>query len=379
MGVALMALGLLRESQRCAAQEPPYFVTYSHAMEEPGNLEVEFKGTQAAPKNDNAFGGGDGGVRVRREGVVDDRGVPERADDGERQHDLHGLSLGEPFSSAAGGALDQSGSCISSTRTSTRRTGAFWRSWATTAWQDLLLTNAQARSDVEREMEMKLILSSNAKGWNFSENFITEKKHETSEPWEFGYAVAASRPLSLRAGARECAFCRENFAAGAEMYGGLGTTDSFGLKETSHYVGADWWRWNIPRGPTIQFSPSFGLNDNSMKVLWRVGVQYEFQQFFSRFHQRGGSVAMRRSDGSGVLAAWVRGVAGGGGSESGLAEESAGGGEGAENPYAGQADAVAAGGRLYADHCARCHGADLRGRARQAEFEDGCGEECDGR
>src|ERR1700723_3369399 len=39
------------------AQEPPYFVTYSHAMEEPGNLEIEFKGTQAAPKNDNAFGG----------------------------------------------------------------------------------------------------------------------------------------------------------------------------------------------------------------------------------------------------------------------------------------------------------------------------------
>ena len=31
------------------------------------------------------------------------------------------------------------------------------------------------------------------------------------------------------------------------------------------------------------------------------------------------------------------------------------------NPYAGQADAVAAGGRLFADHCSRCHGADLMG------------------
>jgi len=31
------------------------------------------------------------------------------------------------------------------------------------------------------------------------------------------------------------------------------------------------------------------------------------------------------------------------------------------NPYAGQADAIAAGSRLYADHCARCHGADLEG------------------
>jgi mono/diheme cytochrome c family protein len=32
------------------------------------------------------------------------------------------------------------------------------------------------------------------------------------------------------------------------------------------------------------------------------------------------------------------------------------------NPYAGQADAAAAGGRLYADHCSRCHGTDLEGR-----------------
>jgi mono/diheme cytochrome c family protein len=32
------------------------------------------------------------------------------------------------------------------------------------------------------------------------------------------------------------------------------------------------------------------------------------------------------------------------------------------NPYRGQADAVAAGGRLYADHCSRCHGAGLMGR-----------------
>jgi mono/diheme cytochrome c family protein len=31
------------------------------------------------------------------------------------------------------------------------------------------------------------------------------------------------------------------------------------------------------------------------------------------------------------------------------------------NPYAGQADAIAAGGRLFADRCARCHGADLNG------------------
>jgi mono/diheme cytochrome c family protein len=31
------------------------------------------------------------------------------------------------------------------------------------------------------------------------------------------------------------------------------------------------------------------------------------------------------------------------------------------NPYAGQADAIAGGGKLFADHCAKCHGADALG------------------
>jgi mono/diheme cytochrome c family protein len=35
------------------------------------------------------------------------------------------------------------------------------------------------------------------------------------------------------------------------------------------------------------------------------------------------------------------------------------------NPYAGQADAVAAGGRLFADHCAQCHGPDALGRGKR--------------
>jgi mono/diheme cytochrome c family protein len=34
------------------------------------------------------------------------------------------------------------------------------------------------------------------------------------------------------------------------------------------------------------------------------------------------------------------------------------------NPYADQADAVAAGGRMFSDHCAQCHGADALGNAK---------------
>ena len=35
------------------------------------------------------------------------------------------------------------------------------------------------------------------------------------------------------------------------------------------------------------------------------------------------------------------------------------------NPYAGQADAIAAGSRLFADHCAKCHGDDALGRKKR--------------
>jgi mono/diheme cytochrome c family protein len=35
-----------------------------------------------------------------------------------------------------------------------------------------------------------------------------------------------------------------------------------------------------------------------------------------------------------------------------------------ENPYAGQAAAIAGGAFLFADHCAKCHGADALGRGK---------------
>ena len=41
----------------CAAQERPYFVTYSHEMEEPGNLEIEFFNAVGKPPGGNRFVG----------------------------------------------------------------------------------------------------------------------------------------------------------------------------------------------------------------------------------------------------------------------------------------------------------------------------------
>jgi hypothetical protein len=140
------------------------------------------------------------------------------------------------------------------------------------------------RSEKEREAELRLILSSNVKGWNISENMIAEK-NLAAEPWEFGYAIAASRPLSLMASPNPCRFCRENFSLGAELYGGLGDRYSFGLNNTSHYL-APTLAFRMPNGPSFQISPAAGLNKNSHGMLLRFGVSYEFNQFANLWRSR---------------------------------------------------------------------------------------------
>ena len=139
------------------------------------------------------------------------------------------------------------------------------------------MPNAAARQEIKNELELKLILGSNFKGWNVSENFLAVK-NLAGEPWEFGYAVGASRPLALKGAAKRCNFCPQNFAAGVEMYGGLGDTASFGLRETSHYL-APVVAWNMPSGWTLRASPTFGLNDSSRRFMIRWGIAKEFSGF----------------------------------------------------------------------------------------------------
>ncbi|MGB9030894.1 MAG: hypothetical protein WCC27_12305 [Acidobacteriaceae bacterium] len=283
--VGLAAALLAPASRVCDAQEPPYFVTYSHALEEPGNLELELKGTGATPKGVNGFGG----ATVEFEYGAKAWWTTEVYLSGQTTANDSTDFVGFRWENRFRPLLEEHRVNpvlyfeYEDINTADR---AFLEVVGNDGVADLRATNAEARSDVQREMEMKLILSSNAKGWNFAENFVSEKNMSASDPWEFGYAVAASRPLSLRASAHECTFCAENISAGAEMYGGLGTTDSFGLHDTSHYVGPTV-GIEIPRGPTLRFSPNFGLNGNSMGVLWRVSATYELQQFFGRF-RRGG-------------------------------------------------------------------------------------------
>ncbi len=149
--------------------------------------------------------------------------------------------------------------------------------------KDLAVRNGEARSEKKHEIEGKLILSSNYKGWNASENLIAEK-NLNNNPWEFGYAAGVSRPLALVATSRPCNFCRETFRAGIEFYGGLGTRHAFGFSGTSQYV-APILVWELPNGTTFRISPTFGLNKNSARVLIRFGVSYEFRGFGRRVRQ----------------------------------------------------------------------------------------------
>jgi hypothetical protein len=263
----------------CKAQERPYFVTYFHEMEEPGNLDIEFFNAVGKPPGGNRFIGSniefeygatawwttevylDGQVTAHDSTIFTGYRWENRFRPLLREHSINPVIYIE-FENINGGDK--------ALREVVGHDGK----------ADVSEPNAEVRQEKKRELELKLILGSNYKGWNISENIIAEK-NLSNEPWEFGYAVGASRPLSLAASAHNCTFCGEKFQAGVEMYGGLGERYSFGLNDTSHYLGP-LINWTAPNGITLSFSPQFGLNDNSIPRLYRFGVSYEIDQLFSR-------------------------------------------------------------------------------------------------
>src|SRR5579862_5475452 len=239
-----------------AAQERPYFVTYSHEMEEPGNLEIEIFNVTGKPPGDNRFLGStvefeyglktwwttefylDGQATINDSTIFTGFRWENRFRPLLREHWINPVLYAEFEDTSADKSL----------REVVGHDGI----------PDFSESNAIARMDHEREMELKLILGSNYHGVNISENIIAEK-NLSNDPWEFGYAWAVSRPLKLAASAHKCAFCAERFQAGLEMYGGLGDRDSFGLNRTSHYLGPTM-NWTAANGTTLSFSPQFGLN-----------------------------------------------------------------------------------------------------------------------
>jgi hypothetical protein len=259
------------------AQENPYIVTYDHYLEEPGSLEVEYFST---------FGTQRGG------------------------NDFHAFWAEFEYGVTAWWTTELYVSGQTTFNDSTIFTGTRWENrfrllqrehivnpvlyieFENTSGADKILkeveghdvesdfadSNGESRKEHDHELEMKLLLSSTFKGWNIAVNPIVTKNLSPSEPWEFAYAVGASRPLALKAKPNHCNFCPENFIAGIEMYGGLGDTQSPGLHDTSHYL-APVLAWNLPSDWTIRLSSGFGLNDNSHRLLLRWGLSREFSGF----------------------------------------------------------------------------------------------------
>jgi hypothetical protein len=286
----LEAFALLFFSSVCLAQERPYFVTYSADMEEPGNLEIETRSAIGKPPVGNRF---------------------------------WGASMEFEYGAKAWWTTEFYLDGVSTAQDSTIFTGFRWENrfrlltrehWINPVLYvefeningadkslleivghdgvaDFVDANAVSRQERKREMELKLILGSNFKGWNVSENIIAEKNLNNS-PWEFGYAIGASRPLKLAASSKKCTFCPEKFSAGAEMYGGLGDRYTLGLHDTSQYAGPAI-NWTAPSGWTLSFSPQFGLNDFSVPRIYRFGISYEVSQVFGKMglfdrHKQGG-------------------------------------------------------------------------------------------
>ncbi len=258
------------------AQESPYIVTYDHYLEEPGSLEVEYFstfGTQRAGNDFHAFWVEfEYGATAWWTTELYLEGQTTFGDDtvftGVRWENRFRLLKREHFINPVVYVEYEN------------KNGAdkiLKEVEGLDSEADFLTSNAEARKEHIHEVEMKLILSSTFKGWNIAENTLAAK-NLSNNPWEFGYSIGVSRPLALKASAKNCALCRENFSAGAEMYGGLGDRYHLGLHDTSQYV-APVAAWSLPSGWTLRLSPSFGLNDNSHRFLLRWGVSREFPGF----------------------------------------------------------------------------------------------------
>ena len=276
----LTVFALLMGSTTIAhAQEAPYFVTYDHHLEEPGNLEIATWSTVGIPRDSQKlffapFSELEYGVTARWTAELYLEGQATSGDSAvftgwrlenrfkplKREHWINPiLYLEYENINEATKILKEvvGNSGISGER------------------------NAELARAHAHELETKLILSSNIHDWNISENFIAEKNLSRAEGFEFGYALGVSRPLSKLASGAECRFCRENFNVGAELYGGLGTTNGFGFHETAHYL-APVIAWQVSDNSSIHFSPSFGLTNVSYPLLLRFGYAYEIRGFGSK-------------------------------------------------------------------------------------------------
>jgi len=255
-----------------SAQERAYFVTYDHYLEEPGNLEIAVSNTTGLPKGN---------------------GLAYNAPWLELEYGITGWWTTELY--LEGVMMRRNGSAFTGWRWENRFrplkgehavNPVLYLEYesineASRIQKEIVGSGAlpfesidDLRAEHAHELEAKLILSSAVRGWNVSENFIFEKNLSAAEGIEFGYSVGVSRSLGGLASGRSCHVCRENFVAGLEAYGGLGSSAERTLTETRHYV-APVLAWHATERSTLKVSAAFGMTDASDRGLLRIGYAYE--------------------------------------------------------------------------------------------------------
>jgi hypothetical protein len=265
LGVSLAALG----------QESPYFVTYDHHLEEPGNLEIETFTTLGVPQAGQNFyaapyveleygvtGRWTSELYLEGQGTAGDSAVftgwrvENRFRPQKREHWINPVLYLEYENTSEASRIQKEivggGANVSS-------------------------PNSELQAIKNHELEAKLILSSTVHDWNVAGNFIVEKNLSYGQGFEFGYAFGVARPLARLATGANCRFCRENFIAGIEFYGGLGgTKQGVGVSNSAHYL-APVLSWQVSENGSIRLSPSIALTQLGSPVLFRVGYGYELR------------------------------------------------------------------------------------------------------
>lgn len=265
------------------AQESPYFVTYDHHLEEPGNLEIETYTTSGIPRaGQNTYVAPymeiEYGVSARwtselyleGQGTVGDSAVftgwrlENRFRLLKREHHINPVLYLEYESVSEASRIQKE---------------------IVDGGADVTSPNSDLQLHKNHELEAKLILSSTVHDWNVAGNFTAEKNLSRGEGFEFGYAFGIARPLARLASGARCRFCRENFLAGIESYGGLGSTqEGFGVDNTRHYI-APVVSWQIGENGSLHFSPGIALTHEGSPVLLRFGYSYEIRGFGSKLAQ----------------------------------------------------------------------------------------------
>jgi hypothetical protein len=274
--VLLHAVVLLALAAR--AQDKPYFVTYDHHLEEPGNLEIQLSNHLgipragqplfAAPLLELEYGVKawwttefylEGQSREADSTIFTGWRLENRFRPLAREHRINPVLYFEFENVNEGSRI---------TKEVVGHANSF----------DEHEPNGDLRRERARELEAKLILSSTVRDWNISENFVVEKNLTENEGYEFGYALGVWRSLAKIASGKPCRFCRENFVAGLELYGGLGSTQQFGFRDTAHYL-APVIRWRLTDDSSVSLSPGVGLTHGSTPLLLRFAYTYEVEGF----------------------------------------------------------------------------------------------------